>query len=275
MSRNGGIAAALGAYGCLATEAILIHSSTVGALQIALLRSFGCVALVLVISIVTKKIAVRSVAPRVQITRSLLGALGFLGAIYAFGHAPLAAATALTYTRALWMTLFAMLFMGESPRPAEWAGVAAGMAGAMAIIQPGFAAPNLGCLAALGAAVIGAAAAVGYKQAIALDSVNTTMWWVAGANLAVTFPAIGMSWNWPDPQLVGIMILGPLGTYLLLVAIGSTAISIIAPFEYTRLIVVVAGSLILFHELPSVWAWCGMSAIIIGCCLSQICPCRT
>lgn len=272
MAARAGIALAVTAYASLAIEAIVIHrvGDRVGTLQIALLRGLGCAVLMLLVSAATGRLAIRSRSPRVQATRSVLGAVGFLAAIYAFAHAPLVDATALTYTRALWMILFAALTLGEVAGLRRWLGVVIGLAGAIAIIRPGFSEPAaLGYAAAISGAALGAAAAVASKRAIQIDSVNTTMWWVTGANLVVAAPAIPSLDPELLPELGVIMIVGPLGTYLLLWALAHAAVSMIAPFEYTRLVVQSLAALILFHEVPSGWAWWGMAAIVAGCSLQM------
>jgi drug/metabolite transporter (DMT)-like permease len=270
-----GIAIAVAAYTSLATESVVIHQigDRVGTFQIALLRAVGCAILMAGVSIVTGRVEIRSIAPRIQITRSALGAGGFLGAIYAFGHMPLIDATALAYTRGVFMTLFAVLILREAAGSAQWLGVSAGMIGALLIIRPGFTDPNIVYAAAILSPAMGAAAAAASKKAILADSVNTTMWWVTGANLLLALPALAMPWRLePDvaPALLAVMILGPAGTYALLWSIRYAPISKLAPFEFTRLIVAAAAALVLFQELPTLAAWCGIAAIIIGCLLQTL-----
>jgi drug/metabolite transporter (DMT)-like permease len=67
-----------------------------------------------------------------------------------------------------------------------------------------------------------------------------------------------------------IAIIGPLTTYMSLWAIRFADVSLLAPFDYTRLIVNVLIALILFREMPTPYAWLGMAVIVVGCIAQSV-----
>jgi drug/metabolite transporter (DMT)-like permease len=268
-----GIALGCVAYCCLAVEMALVHliGGQVGTFQIALLRRIGGFLLIGAVSAATGRIAVRSSAPRIQITRSLLSGSGFLAYLYAFANLPLIDATALAYTSGIFLALFGAA-LGEAVSLRRWLGIAAGMVGALLVIRPAFAHPSAAYFVALAAPALHAASVATSKAAIRADTVDTTMWWQGFANVPLALPGLVLPWHveaWMLPVLVAIMVLGSLGTYLTLWAVRFADVSALAPFDYTRLIVIVLAGLVLFREFPNAWVWCGMAAILGGCLLQR------
>jgi drug/metabolite transporter (DMT)-like permease len=63
-----------------------------------------------------------------------------------------------------------------------------------------------------------------------------------------------------------IAVLGPLATYLSLWALKHAEVAALAPWDYSRLVISTMAAIVIFHEMPSGWAWgAGMAAIIAGC----------
>jgi len=102
-------------YCCLAVEMTLVHwvGGAVGAFQIVALRRTGGFALVGTVWAANGRVSVRSTALGVQVTRGVLSGLGFLGYLYNYSHVPLADATALSYTSAIFLTAIGAVVLGE------------------------------------------------------------------------------------------------------------------------------------------------------------------
>ena len=98
---------------------------------------------------------------------------------------------------------------------------------------------------------------------------NTTVFWVFAISFVLFSPAIATEWTMPSSEIlicVGLIaIIGPITTYMSLWAIRFADVSMLAPFDYTRLIVNVLIALIVFREMPTLYAWLGMAIIVVGC----------
>jgi drug/metabolite transporter (DMT)-like permease len=149
------------AFSCLAIEMTAVHAvgARVGTMQIALLRSSGNMALIAAVA-ATRRVEIRSAAPKAQVARAVLATAGFWASIYAFAHLPLIDATALSYLRGGFMVIFAVLILGEAALWLRWLGVAAGLIGATLILRPAFNDPNIVYLIAVAAPALNAAAVV-------------------------------------------------------------------------------------------------------------------
>jgi drug/metabolite transporter (DMT)-like permease len=208
--------------------------------------------------------------PGLQIFRSFLSLLGFWAFIYAFGQLPLLDATALTYTQALFMTGFAALLLGESVRSPRWVASLIGLCGAMFVIRPAFTAWDAAYLVALAAPFFNAAALTATKFLEQRDSSLTIMAWLTAIYLLCSSPAL-LDWQELPASLwfwvITVMILGPLGTYLRILAIRAADMSVLAPYDYVRLVINGCFALVLFHEIPDPLSVVGAAMIVAGCVL--------
>ena len=262
----------IGAFLLGAIEMALVHGvgDRVSAMQLAFLRSLGHGLLLAVVVVVSgKALIVRSNNAKIQLVRGILSAGGMWALYYTFAHMPLIDATALSYTRAIFMTILAALILHEDVRWVRWLGVAVGISGAALIIEPAFSNPNIVYVVGIAGPALNAAMQVSTKFAVKLDAINTTLFWVFAISFVLFSPAIATEWERPSGEIlicVGLIaIIGPITTYMSLWAIRFADISMLAPFDYTRLILNVLIALIVFREMPTLYAWLGMAIIVVGC----------
>jgi drug/metabolite transporter (DMT)-like permease len=81
---------------------------------------------------------------------------------------------------------------------------------------------------------------------------------------AVVFSAPGLIESWPVtawPYLAAIAILGPVSLYLGLLAIDAADLSILAPYDYSRLILAAGVAFVAFGEIPTLSAFLGATVI--------------
>ena len=75
------------------------------------------------------------------LVRSVLGSLGFVFSMFAVWHVfelPLAEFNALSFTRSLFVTIFAAIFLGEIVGRFRWGAVVAGFIGVLIMAVPGY-----------------------------------------------------------------------------------------------------------------------------------------
>ena len=74
----------------------------------------------------------------------------------------------------------------------------------------------------------------------------------------------------PDvwPWLCGVLIFGPVGMYLGMVAVRHASASSLGPYTLLRLVIAIIGSIVLFREIPDLLSWLGVAAILSSCLLA-------
>ena len=112
-------------------------------------------------------------AAATHFVRSAIGLGSMLCAFWALGHLPLAQAVSLSYSTPLFVTIAAVLWLGETVRVRRWAAVVVGFIGVLVIVRPGTAAPY--SLVAVGAAVLSSLVAIQIKQLTRVDSADTVV----------------------------------------------------------------------------------------------------
>lgn len=201
-----------------------------------------------------------------HIGRGVLAGIGQAGAFYAVVHLLLADATAIQFSRPLFMTLLAVFILGEAVGWRRWAATAIGFGGVIVMVRPGHADFDVAWIVALATALIFALAMILIRKLAETEPTTRILFYyqLTGVGFFVA-PAI---WVWRTPVAE---------EWLLLVAIGvcTTAAmvcfvrglaageaSIVGPMEYTRLIYAAFFGYFLFAEVPVIWTWIGAVIIV-------------
>lgn len=201
------------------------------------------------------------------VVRCGIGALAMLASFWAIAHLPLAQAIALSYASPLFVTIGAVLFLGEMVRLRRWSAVVAGFIGVLVIVRPGtdgFTAASL--VALLGAAFSGAVT-ISIKFLSRSDPVDTIVLLTTWLWVPLSLPAALLVWQWPDaaiwPWLIAIGILGTGGQYTWTHALRLAEASSLAPFSYLQLVIVAVLAWFAFGEVPDGYTAVG-AGIVVG-----------
>lgn len=206
--------------------------------------------------------------PAAHFWRGFFGATSLFASIYAVHHMRLADATVLTFTIPLWAIVFAALFMGERVRLRRSLATAAGFAGVLIMVKPQ-AGIEPAALVALLAAILATGAITTMKSLTRTEPTERIVFYflLSGA-VWLGLPALyyfqmptAAEWGW----LVLLGVFGSSGQYFLTRAYGAGEMTIIAPFDYTRIVVAGLLGYFIFNELPDAWGFTG-AAIIMGSC---------
>jgi drug/metabolite transporter (DMT)-like permease len=209
----------------------------------------------------------RTRRPWLQAARSVLGVIESAIFVLAFKYLPLADAHAIAATAPLIVIALGVLFLGERAGVARWLAVAAGFAGVLLIVHPGFRTLDWPLLLPL----VGAFLWAGYQILVRLcareDSAETTLVWSAFAAFAATTLVGPFQWQWPDAfsatLLVATALLGALAHYALIKALDHAEASAVQPYSYTLLVWVTILGALVFGDFPDTWTILG-AAIIVG-----------
>jgi drug/metabolite transporter (DMT)-like permease len=262
-----------------AIETAMIHH--IGArgsvMQLALLRSAAGVVLVGILARKSGWSVVKTGQLPMQLLRGLVSVLYLWVLMYSFGHLPFADATAISYTQAAYIAVFSALILNERVTALRWIASVVGTAGALLIVKPAFGDRNIVYLIALlGTSFNGLAFVLNkYLQRPGGDSDLTTMFYVNAIAAVCNLPVLVMTklpasevWPW----LSGVLVFGPVGMYLGIVAVRYASASSLGPYTFLRLVIAVIGGIVFFGETPDPLSWLGVVAILSSCLLAAAPP---
>jgi len=201
--------------------------------------------------------------------RSLSGTVSMFCLFAAVTMIPLADATAITFTAPMFITVLAMLFLGERIHRFRWTALGFGFLGVLIMIGPhlSFAdGASLGVLAALGNAIFSAIAMIFLRRMSGAEHAITITFY-----FSLTFmfcAALTALQGWPVPsamQWLLIVLAGLFGVFAQLVLTYSyryAEASTLAPIDYSNLIMAVILGYVFFGEVPSVWVWIGAPLVV-------------
>jgi drug/metabolite transporter (DMT)-like permease len=253
-------------FGCMAV-CIRLASEQLHAFEIAFFRNFFGFVFILPMLFRHGVGILHTNKLPLYLMRCLIGIVSMLAGFWAIVHLPLAQAIALSYSTPLFVTIGAVLVLGEIVRARRWTAVIVGFLGVLVIVRPGSDAFTAGSLVAVLAAVASASVAISIKflsrtehpDAIVL---YTTMLWVPMSLVPALFyweTPVGITWLW-------IVLAGFLGTtahmcWTRALKLGDA--SMLTPISFLQIIVVAVFGWFLFGEALDRWTVLG-AAIVFG-----------
>ena len=203
--------------------------------------------------------------------RSLSGTVSMFGLYLALTLIPLAKVTAITFAAPMFLTVLAMVFLRERIHRYRWTALAVGFAGVLIMIGPSltFGGSDLfGVAVALSAAVFSALAMMflrGMSSSGGEHAITITFYFSLTAMACATLTAIG---GWPVPTPVQWLfivlagVFGVLGQLLMTYSYRYAEASMIAPLDYTNMIISVGLGYAFFDEIPGTATWIGAPLVI-------------
>jgi drug/metabolite transporter (DMT)-like permease len=219
-------------------------------------------------------LGVRTSNPLGHFWRGLIGTtsmgLGFAG----LGLLPLPEVTAIGYASPLLVVIFAAMFLNEKVGVYRLGAVALGMAGVLIVLSPRLtvgatgadAREALGAMVVLGAAFFASLAQVFVRKMVATESTATIVFWFSVTASALSTITIFWGWVIPAPReaifLIIAGLLGGVGQILLTSSYRLADASVIAPFEYTSMLLAIGVGFFVFGEVPTKVMLIGAAIII-------------
>lgn len=262
--------------------------------QVVLIRSMiGLLLVVVVIAPLTDGWAIaRTKRLRMHMFRGLCVVFANMTFFLGLAAMPLADAVAIFFISPLVITIFSVLFLGESVGPRRWAAIAVGFIGVLIMMRPGTDAFQLASLLPLAAAFCYAGIHIITRRIGGTESAATMAFYIQIMFIVVCL-AMGLvvgdgrfgdqsdpslafllrAWSWPLVADYPIFLLIGVGIatagYLISQAYRVAEASFIAPFEYLALPMSVVLGMLVFAEFPDGWDYLGM-ALILGAGLFTI-----
>ena len=151
--------------------------------------------------------------PKLQILRGVTGIAAMLTWFYALSVVPIATATALSFTAAVFASLGALVFLGEKMRLRRWIAVIISFVGVLIILRPGTGGFDANALLVLLSASMWGAGVVIVKQLSRTDTGVSIVGWMGITLTTLSIPPAILVWTTPSvTQLCWLALIGMLGT---------------------------------------------------------------
>jgi drug/metabolite transporter (DMT)-like permease len=201
--------------------------------------------------------------------RSLCGTVSMFCLFVAIAMIPLADLTAISFTTPLFLTVLAMVFLGERIHGFRWTALGIGFVGVLVTIGPHLSfshGASAGVLVALSSAIFSAFALMflrkmsGGEHAITITFYFSLTFMVCSALTAIR--------GWPMPTseqwllIVGAGLFGVFGQVLMTYSYRYAEASTIAPIDYSNMIMSIVLGYLFFDEIPTLSVWIGAPLIL-------------
>ncbi|PZO03092.1 MAG: EamA/RhaT family transporter [Hyphomicrobiales bacterium] len=205
--------------------------------------------------------------PGLQFLRGMFSLGAMLCGFTALIHLPMAEATALGFAQVLFVTLLAILILGEVVDRRRWIAMALGFAGVVIMLRPSGEAMNGYALLAILGALFGAGITISVRVLGHTERTETILFWQGAVVLiALGGPAMYL-WIPPTPTewvlMIGIGVVGTAGQWLVTRAYQMGEASALAPLDFVRLLLATASGYLVFAEIPSLVTIIG-AALVAG-----------
>ena len=218
----------------------------------------------------------RTKNPMGHVWRGLVGTtsmgLGFAG----LGLLPLPEVTAIGYAAPILVVIFAAMFLGEDVRLFRLLMVAFGLVGVLVVLSPRLqidpttadSRETLGALVVLLSAVFSALAAVFVRRLVQTETTSAIVFYFSITATVMSLLTLPWGWAVPTPEVAALLILagllGGVGQILMTTAYRHADASLIAPFEYTSMLLAIIVGYTVFGEVPVATTLAGGAMIVIA-----------
>ena len=201
--------------------------------------------------------------------RSLSGTASMFCLFIAITMLPLADLTAITFTAPMFLTVLAMLFLGERIHRFRWTALGIGFVGVLITIGPHLSfteGASTGALLALANAVLSATAMMFLRSMSGDEHAITITFYFSLTVMACAALTAIQGWPMPTPlQWLLIVLAGLFGVFgqlLMTYSYRYAEASTIAPLDYSNMIFAVFIGYAFFDEIPALSIWIGAPLIL-------------
>ncbi len=197
--------------------------------------------------------------------RGVFNAAAMLSFFLALTMLPLAEISALMFTVPLFVALMVAILLEETMGPHRIASLVVGFSGALIILRPGIEIIHVGALYALFSAITWGAAVVVIKKLSRTNSTVTITFYGMSFLAVFTLPPALFVWQWPTPEqylwLLAIAAGGTVGQLMFAQSLKIADATLVMPFDFTKLIWASVFGILIFSEVPTIWALTGGAII--------------
>lgn len=207
-----------------------------------------------------------------HLTRGLAGVTAMSTRFFALGVISFPMVTALSFTTPLILTVLAALMLGEIVRAFRLTTVALGFVGVLVVLWPTLeldattGMEKIGIAAILASAGLAALAQIYVRKLVATEGTAQIVFYLSLTITLLSLFTFPFGWVMPSPYALCLLVfaglIGGLGQICLTAAYRNAPASVVAPFDYTSMLLALAIGYVWFAELPTIWTLVGVSIII-------------
>jgi drug/metabolite transporter (DMT)-like permease len=207
---------------------------------------------------------VKTYRPMGHFWRGILAVGGMALSFIALSKLPLPEAVAIGYAQPILIVVFGALFLHETVRLYRWSAVLVGIIGVAIIVWPRLTAFSggagsddlaVGAAAGLAAAVFGSLATMQVRRLVETERSATIVLYFSLTCSIAGLATLPFGWPMPSPMhwvtLITAGIAGGIGQILMTEAFRHADVSVVAPFDYTSLILSILVGYFVFHDVPT------------------------
>jgi drug/metabolite transporter (DMT)-like permease len=234
--------------------------------EISFFRCLFALAVTLPFAIREGPPAFRTQRLSMHMARAATGMLAMFCGYYGITKLPLADATTIGFTRALFMIPLAVVFLGERVQLGRWIATVAGFAGVIVMLRPGGEGPLWASVVALLGAFFTAAGIVYVKKLAATEHPATILVFYNFATTLMSLPTIFPVWvtpRWSELLLLAVVAaLAGIGQFCTIRGYAIAEASAVVPFGYARMVLAGAIGFLFWGEIPDGWSLAGAAIIV-------------
>lgn len=258
---------------------LLKASQGVPAGQLVFFRSFFAILPVIIYLVWRGELAagLKTERPLSHLWRGLVGTGGMGFGFFALTQLPLPEATAIQYATPLLIVVFSAVFIGETVRFYRWSAVLVGLVGVIIIVWPRLtvfsggitdaSGATLGAISALISCVFAAVAMILVRRLVFTERSATIVLYFSVSSSLIGLMTLPLGWVMPSSEqwvfLIGAGIAGGIAQILLTESYRHADMSVVAPFEYTSLLLTFAVGYFVFQDVPTMEMLVG-GIIVVG-----------
>jgi len=213
--------------------------------------------------------------PMGHVWRGLVGTIAMGCGFTALGLLPLPEVTAIGYASPLLVVIFAAMFLGEQVRVFRLSAVALGMIGVLIIVGPRLsvigtsgmdALQTLGVVITLAGATFAALAQIFVRKLITKESTPAIVFYFSLTATVLSLVTLPFGWVIPNTTQTALLVFaglaGGVGQILLTNSYRHADASVIAPFEYSSMLLALLIGFFLFDEVPTLTVLAGAAIVV-------------
>lgn len=214
----------------------------------------------------------RARRPGVLTVRGLIAGVNALAWYKGLTLIPFVVATSLNFCAALFVTIGAVLFLGEKAGIRRWSAVTVGFIGALIILRPGIEVITPGALLVMLSAVLSGASLLLMKLLTRTDTPITIVTYMYLFRIGIAMVPAAATWIWPSLEnLAWFALIGVVSSATNIAqahAFKAADATLLAPVRFTRLVWATLIGVVAFGEIPDIWTIVG--ALVIAASISYI-----
>jgi len=205
--------------------------------------------------------------PVSHVVRGLVGVTSMWFSFLGIMLLPLPEAITISYAQPLLVVVLGAVLLGETVRFYRWSAVVVGLVGVVIVAWPNLtlftsgeglaASQSLGVMAMLLSAAISAVVVLLVRRLVLTEKSSTIVLWFSLTASALALFTIPFGWASLTPQqymlLVGAGLCGGIAQIMMTESYRYADVSVIAPFEYTSMLLGIAAGYLFFAEVPTIY----------------------